>query len=124
MEQFSGAIRVDPNYAVGHRNLGLALLKGGQTSEALQQFHMTLDLAVQQEDRALADSVRAMIESLERHRSSQWTGLPFGYWVLIPARRPLRASESVNENGFIASLWKPLPCGDGREAATVLAIKW
>ena len=43
-EQFSYAVRLSPNYPLGHLNLGIALAKLNRPTEAMTQFEETLRL--------------------------------------------------------------------------------
>ncbi len=62
---FRKALAIMPAYAKAHISLGDALAKHGSHGEALEHYRKALDLASAQNDRALADSIRARLKGIQ-----------------------------------------------------------
>jgi tetratricopeptide (TPR) repeat protein len=59
---FREAIEINPDYAEAYYNLGLRLADRGRVDEALDHYQKALDLAVAQNNRALAETIRAKMK--------------------------------------------------------------
>ncbi len=65
---FRKALEIKPDYAEAHYNLGRALAGRGRLDEAIAHFQKALALASAQNDRDLADAIRAEISATNRLR--------------------------------------------------------
>jgi Flp pilus assembly protein TadD len=65
LAQYRQAVQLKPDYVQAHDNLGNALASRGQIAEALAHYRQALILATQQNNRALADVLRARIARCE-----------------------------------------------------------
>jgi protein O-mannosyl-transferase len=63
IHQFRMALEVDPAWVDARRNLGMALTDNGQIAEALEQYRLALDFAMQQGNRALAETIKEKIRA-------------------------------------------------------------
>jgi len=61
MQHFEQALRLKPGYAEAHNDLAIALAGQGRSNEAIQQFQQALNLAMAQNNTALAESIRARL---------------------------------------------------------------
>ena len=64
MVHFQRALEIQPDYAEAHYRLGLALARRGRLDEALAHYQKALELASARNNGALADIIRAQIESI------------------------------------------------------------
>ena len=62
---FRKVLAMLPNYAPAQYHLGLALAGRGQVEEAIAHYRKALDIARQQNNQALADSVQAELRLCE-----------------------------------------------------------
>jgi len=62
MEQYEEALRIEPDYALAHYNLGNALQQAGQLSEAKEQYEEALRLKL---DFAAAQDRLARLQALQ-----------------------------------------------------------
>jgi protein O-mannosyl-transferase len=67
--QFRKVVEIAPAWADARRNLGMALTDNGQFAEALEQYQIALDFAVQQGNRALAESIKDKIRACQQAQS-------------------------------------------------------
>ena len=63
IQHFTRAIQIKPNFANARYNMACALVKQGKPNEATAQFQKALDLAVAQNNAALAKTIRAWLDS-------------------------------------------------------------
>ena len=62
---YAVALQLKPNFAEAHYRLGVALNAEGKPAEAMPHFQKALSLATQQDNAALADSIRTEIKICE-----------------------------------------------------------
>ena len=62
---FRKALEIKPDYVEAHCDLGRVLAARGRLDEAIQQLQKALDLASAQNNKPLADAIRAGIKQLQ-----------------------------------------------------------
>ncbi|MGO9108225.1 MAG: tetratricopeptide repeat protein [Thermoguttaceae bacterium] len=62
---YQKALEIEPNFVAAHVNVGLALASRGRPDEALRHYQKALALASAQNDKALADVIRARISAIQ-----------------------------------------------------------
>ncbi len=62
---FQKALAIKPDFELAHYNFGLVLASLGRVDDAIAQFQKALELATQQNNQALAESIRAGIRLYE-----------------------------------------------------------
>ena len=65
IQHFERALQLKPDYVAAHYNLGIALATQGKLDEAIPHFQQALALATAQGNTALAESIRARLQSYQ-----------------------------------------------------------
>jgi Flp pilus assembly protein TadD len=63
--QYRKALEIKPDYAEPHNNLGIVLAGRGEVEEAIAHYRKALDLARQQNQQALVESIQDKIRLCE-----------------------------------------------------------
>ena len=71
IDHYRRALDIQPDYAEAHVNLGAALASLGQIDEAVVHCRTALGLAEARNDRALAETIRATIRSLQMPKTGR-----------------------------------------------------